>query len=719
MRTGIGAFLFMVVSWSVMAQEYESFFEEYDVVLHQLQVNVLDKNDLPIKNLTKEDLEVYLNGKFQNLESLEEVDLEAQITQADTSGQAVSQAGRRLFVFLFDLRYSTRRGVLSSQEAARNFVMTDMLPSDLAGVFTYTQLSGISRVTNFTSDTNHLLSAIDTLGLSAAKNVLPGPSGYFLNGLVSDVGAIQGFNSFGNLTNATSSAQGQAGVFASEHLDEIMRLAQGSEKSNYEREVHGFLASMRKFGDGLRFIRGRKNLIWFSSGFDATSLVGTSSENLQKYGEWTAMGLLERTPSDQLGRGDIQSSALRAVEALQASGTVVFSVDTSRIDGMANDKSGMATLNFFSVDTGGRVFSNRNHYGEALNRIQDITNHYYVVSFYPQEQSKKAVGKVKIKLPNHPKSKVYTNKGLLLDPDFQKMTQIEKDIHIAEYIARDQLIRAIPLELNTLLVPIPREDLIKLTAAVEIRGDYFTTGQEPSKNRELEVFSIAFEQETDRVFDQSYTKFKVNPTELASVLDKTGVKYFSNLFVKPGNYKLKVVVRDLENGKIGSYIRNVNVADGARSLAGPIVLSSQRWVVIQQPEAAARRSLWDRLDISHPFQLGKETLTPASHQVLSPQGNVKLFYMLNYRKHGDNRTLPVVQALFMDENGEYILIPPEAVRAEMELKDNMPHLTHLVITLDMNQISLQEGSTYKLYTNFTLENRPAIRSISEFTVATL
>ena len=397
MKTAIALWSLLGLTFSATAQEYESFFEELDVILHQVQVNVLDGDGQPIRGLSKADFALLLDGKIQSLERIEEIDLERLATGSDQGETALPQQGRRLFVFLFDLRYSTKRGVLSAQEGARNFVMDTMLPSDLAGVFTYTQLAGVSMVTNFTNDPNQLLPAIDTLGLSSAKNVIPGPSGYLLNEFLDDVNEIQGFDQFGGLT--TSGAQGTGGTFAAEHLDEMIRLARTTEQSNYTREVLDFLTAMRKFGDGLRFIKGRKNLVWFSTGFDANTLIGDDFQTIRQNAEYAMLGQYERVSRDQMGRGDIQSTSQRVIEALQGSGTVVFAVDTSLIDGFSTEKHGLATLNYFSVDTGGRVYSNNNKYDKALANIKDITNHYYLLSFYPQSQSGKSVAKLRVKIP--------------------------------------------------------------------------------------------------------------------------------------------------------------------------------------------------------------------------------------------------------------------------------------------------------------------------------
>ncbi len=705
-------------AWPAAAQEYEAFFEEFDVILHQVQVNVLDRDGNPIRGLKKEDFDVRLDGLSQTIETIEEIDLKATVAGASERGEALPEQARRLFVFFFDLRFSNKKGVLNAQRAAREFVMSQMLPTDLAGVFTYTQLAGVSMVTNFTSDQNHLMAAVDSLGLYRAKNIIPGPSGYFLNGLLQDTIAMQGLSPDG-LVSGTSAALRRSGSgLASEHIEELLRLAQNTERNNYYREVFSFLASMEKFGDGLRFIRGRKNMLWFSAGFDARALVGASSDELRRNAELTMFGLHERVPSDQLGRGDIQSFSTRVVEALQGSGTVVFALDTSQVDDLANNKTGLQTLNFFSVDTGGRVFTNQNTFEEPLEEIQEITNHYYLVSFYPESKRKKEVARLKIKV-NAPKAKVYTNRGLLLDPDFKNMTQIEKNIQISEYIARDQIVRGLPIDVAVAQMP-TKDAFVKLTLGVELGGDYFMAPDMKRKNREIEVYALAIQEENEQVFDQSYFSFRIEPSKLEQVLDKTGVKYFATLFVKSGAYKVKVVARDLVNGKIGSYIAKINVDRNDLALAGPVVLANDNWALMRKPERLERQQKEGDLDFSYPYTIGDKMLAPSNQPVVNAGGKARFFYTLNYRRNAAVDLEPSVQMMFMNNENKLIQIPAGAIAAKTELREDAPYLTNVMVTIDMKQVGLKVGETYKLMAYFGFQEKlPAIRSMAEFTVAEL
>lgn len=698
-----------VVGIEIDAQHYESYYEEMDVVLVQLQVNVRDRDGNSVKGLKKEDFVVILAGEKQRLEFIEEVSVEKMVASLDGSQpESIPQQARRIFVFFFDLRYSGKNGVLAARNAAREFVMNDLAPTDLVAVFVFKPLDGISMVTNFTSDANHLLIALDTLGLDQSRHVHAGPAGYFLQGMLDDYLGGQGTGESGG------SARGAP--LAEDHFLEMVEHAVLAEKRNYEREVLQFLGSFNAFAKGLGYLRGRKNLIWFSSGFDSGSLVGVSLEQLAKYAEMARTGDLSRVPTDQLGRGDVQAAATEVVESLQGSGVVLFSIDTSMIEEMSHNKAGLQTLNFFSVDTGGRVFTNQNDLSVPLREIKEITDSYYLLSFYPDAKLKKGeVGRLKVKV-DRPRLTVYTNKGLMVEPDFQSMSDLEKQIHISEYIGRDQVIKAIPINVSTVEIPMSKS-LVKLSVDVEMEGTYFLNNRAFGKSGSVEVHTFAIDKKTDRVFDSSYFKFLLEPKKVKDTLGRTGLKYFANVFVKPGIYKLKVIVRDMQTGRVGSAIEDVVVDRADAPSAGPIVLSDKPWIMLRQSDEVERQLKAGPLDFSYPFQMGDRRLIPRVHPEVQAEGIAHFFFLLNYRADADPAPLPQVRACIVDDEGNVKLFPQNAVGSEMVELQKPPYLTAAVLTVDLEHMGLEEGASYQLLAEFAVPDGPSLRTTGRFSVA--
>ena len=193
---------------SVPAQDYQSYFEEFDVVLYQLQVNVRDRDGNHIPGLTKEDFQLLLEGKGQELETVEEINAGAWANAP--ADKPIPQQARRLFVLLFDLKYTTKQGALEARDSARSFLLEQLNPTDLVSVFSFDPLKGFAMITNFTSDQEHLLKAVDWLGLEDTQNVVQGPSGYFYNSRIDELqGELTSLD--GNFTDPTGVDTGTGG----------------------------------------------------------------------------------------------------------------------------------------------------------------------------------------------------------------------------------------------------------------------------------------------------------------------------------------------------------------------------------------------------------------------------------------------------------------------------------------------------------------------------
>jgi len=703
--------LLTLITPGMFAQDFQSYFEEFDVVLYQLQVNVRDRDGNHISGLTREDFKLMLDGKLQDVESMEEVAVD-KWSDADPD-EAIPQQARRLFVFFFDLRYTTKQGLLQARDSARNFVQSEMKPTDLVGVFAFNPLSGIMMLTNFTSDQGHLLGAIDWLGLKGTKHVVQGPSGYFFNSRVDSLTTemlglsdnIPDSNDPGGAGDPTQSTEADALA----HMAEIADMARKAEQKIYQREVTSFLRSFQKFADGLRLIRGRKNMVWFSTGFDTRSITGGSVEELNRNQALIESGQHYNVSQDQFGVTSVQHEAQELVEALQSSGTVIFAIDTSLSGDASREKVGIQALNMFAEDTGGKVYQHYSDLAEPLSRIEQLTNNYYVLNFHPNVTIKKGkVGKVKVKIGKYPKAKIHTNRGIMVEPDFTTLTPLEKQIHISEYIGRDQLASGIPIEVNTFQTPVD-QNFVKLTVSVDLRGDYFLGFKDIQ--RELEIHTLAITSDND-LFDRSYFQFKLEPDKAKAVLEKTGVKYFATLFLKKGDYKLKVVARDMGNGKVGSAIASVKVEDKYDNLFGPTLIAQEKWIMLRESDASQQKRRNDALDFSYPFTASGRDLIPQSASVvLGEKGG--FFYVLS----GDasvKDTPPQVTALVMDARKKITPIPPEALSANTEFKGGSRQVLNFLLQVNFQNLGLARGETYKFMAQFKTAGGQQHRSIAEF-----
>ncbi len=80
----------------------------------------------------------------------------------------VPAPARRHWLLVFDLSYSSVRGLARAREGARDFVKNATAETDLVGIATLSAESGASLLLNFTRDRAQLAAAVDAVGSAAA-----------------------------------------------------------------------------------------------------------------------------------------------------------------------------------------------------------------------------------------------------------------------------------------------------------------------------------------------------------------------------------------------------------------------------------------------------------------------------------------------------------------------------------------------------------------------
>ncbi|MGH9457638.1 MAG: hypothetical protein ACRD2J_08370, partial [Thermoanaerobaculia bacterium] len=107
--------------------------ETIQVTVVEVPVVVSDREGAPVRGLTKEDFEIFDQGKRVPVEYFEVVDLELVSAEDET----VHPVANRNFLLLFDLTNSSPGNIGRSQEAAKEFVASQLGERDHVAVATY------------------------------------------------------------------------------------------------------------------------------------------------------------------------------------------------------------------------------------------------------------------------------------------------------------------------------------------------------------------------------------------------------------------------------------------------------------------------------------------------------------------------------------------------------------------------------------------------------
>jgi len=218
-------------------KEQEALQHEVVVTLKLVQVFVTDKKGNPITDLTKDDFILYDNSKLQTITDFEKhilaqpekkIEKKAEEKLEETelaSSQKVPVKMNRKFFLLLDLERNDGLGIIDSKKAALHFMDTQIQPTDEVGVFSNSQIGGLTVHEYLTTDHEKAKEAIKR---------------------------IKGFPGGTEETNGLTRAE-----------IEMMK-----------QQIHRFIDEIREFAKSLRYTPGYKNIILFSAGIKRNLLYG-------------------------------------------------------------------------------------------------------------------------------------------------------------------------------------------------------------------------------------------------------------------------------------------------------------------------------------------------------------------------------------------------------------------------------------------------------------
>ncbi len=663
------------------------FQETSQVTAVEIPVQVT-KDGQPVRGLTAADFEVYDGRSRQQITGFDMVDLATPAAHGLSASIPVS--ARRHFLLLFDLAFSEPKSIVKARDAAREVVLKQLVPSDLVAVATYASSTGPRLVLGFTSDRRQVSSAIDHLGLPELVDRNPDP----LRLVADEVKA--------SIQSGSTSAKSSQQVLA-ESLEESAR---ASERANRENQLAVVGAMTRSLGDLARMmanVAGRKQVVYLSEGFASNLLEGAETKADQDaMAESSQVGESYKVDSDaRYGNTHQNNEMEKMLEAFRRSDCVIEAIDIGGLRSQAVENSGShvelaparasgeATLFQMAKDTGGELFRTFNDLGAAMDRLLKATNVTYVLTIQPQDlKSDGAYHKLRVQLKNGSRAmQVSYRTGFFAPVPYAKESPLQKSLIAANALMSAS--RAGTVDLAVLSAPFrTAADKAYVPVVIEADGQSLLAGGEGTTlPAEIYVYAVDNEGQIQDYFDQAM-RFDLAKTPPA--LRQAGLKFFGHLELAPGEYWLRVLVR---NGATGAYgMRATPLSVPAFGEAKPVLLppffpeAPGRWMIVREPPRGQQK------DVPYPFMVQNQAYIPASCPPLVPGKNA-LLALVGYNwgagevkaaarvTSSDGRDLgPAPLELAAREAGE--AGKPDRIRATFQLPASMaPGEYQLVVTL--------------------------------------
>ena len=557
-----------------------------DVSLVLLPVFVVDRDGRAVRGLQPTDFEVREDGRPAEIVSFRYVDT----TQSDEQDDlALASAARRRFLLLFDKSFTDPGGLHRAQQAAGDFVRRRLAFSDLAAVATFDINDGIRLVANFTDDRALLAHAVDTLGVPTLTRISD-PLG-----LAADLA----------ITDLRSSPQDSTapGALLEDVLRVMVRRMRSAEEQAYLDNVEMLLGSLRTLARALQGVEGRKQVLYFSAGFDARLLVGERGSEQRTSADSVVAGRLwEVDAFSRFGDSNLRQFLGEVTRALAAADTVVHSIDvtglgsdrslvqTSAREDTVRDTTNRESLGFLAAQTGGRLFKDANNLAPALAEMLEMTSRYYVLGFQPEvEKGPGTFHKIKVKV-DRKSVKLSHRPGYLERVPAAGQTALQRQFDLAELVVtgadRDEL----PFTSLCLPFPEPGErQTLGLVVQVPRASIRWKDGEPVS----VEVYGYAVA-EDGTVRDHLAHFARVEAGQADPGGQARGISLFGTFNVPPGRYTVRLMVRERDTGRRSVRFLDVTVPpyDGRAAFALPplVMDDAERWLSVEMGAGKAAAS---------------------------------------------------------------------------------------------------------------------------------
>lgn len=585
----------------------------------EIPVTVVGKDGRPVLGLTAGDFELFDDGKKQAISALDVIDLSRPAVAATgAAAEPIPPAARRLWLLVFDLSYSSASGLVRARDGARDFVTRSMKDSDLAAVGTLSVDTGWKLLVNFTRDRSQLAAAVDTLGVPSLTRPSPDPLVFaFSSPAAAEAGAAP----------SASSAAEQGFL---ESLRDLQALRRKSNDELLRGRATKLVSSLAGIGRVLDSVRGRKHVLFFSEGFESRLLTGSSlagarggaDPSVSAQDPGTAMGAGEASISGEIWKIDndarFGSTSSRdrlsaALAEFSRSDAVLDAVDIGGLraegDPAPRNDGGTDTLFTMAADTGGDFVRNANQLAGELEKVADRTSLVYLLVYSPKNLSKPGAFhslKVNVKTPG---ARVAARSGYYEPRPYRALTPLERTLSAGDLVTGGASASGLELRLTAAPFASPGE-LPQVPVVLEIPGPALLVGDTGEKSG-IQIYAYANDAKGNLV-DYVASEMALDLAKVRPALEARGIRFYGTLYLPPGDYGLRVLVRNATTGRAGVAATRVSVPaipGGEPRVLPPFFPdASAGWIMVRaSPRSDAPARLAD-----YPFALGGESFIPSA-----------------------------------------------------------------------------------------------------------
>ena len=532
---------------------------------------------------------------------------------------------RRLLALYFDNTAMQVTEQLRAFDSAEKFITKQMKAADLMAIIKYDG-EAVRVLQDFTDNRDALLTAINKMALA-------------------DSGLDE--------TDTDTDASDTGSAFGED--DSEFNLF------NTNRQLAALQTAVRMLGS----LNEKKVLIYFSSGlqlsgidnqaqFQATTNAAVRANTT--FFTIDARGLVALSPMGDATRGSPGGAAMYSGGAAMAT--------TTRFQASQDTMYALAT------DTGGKALLDNNDLSEGVVQAEASVSNYYLIGY--NTTNSKLDGKmrrIKISLKEDPTAKLDYRQVYYAGKTWEKFTTSDKDRQLQDALMMGDPMTEIDIALQVNYFQLNSAEYFT-GIAIKIPGSELALARKGGAERTTIDFVGEVKDEYGSTVGniRDHVDKKLSG-ETAAQLSRQPLEWDTNLVLLPGSYAIKVLARDDETGRIGTFMRKFVVPNLNKELTkvalSSVVLGSQR--IDMKKDALYTSKNTDKGPSVNPLIQDGIELMPSINNVFSKSRDLYVFLQA-YERGAETQRPLVAFVTFYRGQTKAFETPPLGVTEGMDPK---------------------------------------------------
>jgi VWFA-related protein len=287
------------------------------------------------------------------------------------------------------------------------------------------------------------------------------------------------------------------------------------------------------------------------------------------------------------------------------------------------------TLYALAADTGGKALLDVNDLSLGIVQAQKALSSYYIIGYYSTNTALDGkFRRVKIEMKEI-QAKLDYRQGYFGDKDFSKYTTADKERQLEEALAAENPITGLTIAMEVNYFQLNKAEYY-VPVVMKIPGSELALARRGGAEHTVIDFIGEIKDDYGSTIQNLRDKVDIKLTgQTAQQLVKVPIQYDTGYTLLPGTYSIKVLARDLETGRTGTYLNkflvpNLNKEEKRLPISS-VVLSSQRVALSDALFTAGK----DKDQAANPLVHSGQKLIPSVTRVFSKNKEM-LVYMQAY-----------------------------------------------------------------------------------------